>query len=88
MSEPAESEPRPSSGALWGTLAVLLVFGTVLMAAAVYGVTGLAAGDLLGAVPLVLGSIGAVVIFLLMAGILYRVDRVRGVPHRRVELFE
>jgi hypothetical protein len=88
VSAPNSKEPRPTWGALWGILAVLLVLGTVALATVVYGLIGLVAGNLVASVPLVVGAIGSVVVFLLMAGILYRVDRVRGVAHRRVELFE
>jgi hypothetical protein len=88
VSAPDAAEPRPSTRALWGVLAVLLVLGTVGLATVVYGFTGLLAGDLLAVVPVGVGAVVAAVMFLLMAGLLYRVDRVRGVAHRRVELFE
>ncbi len=88
MSASAELPKKASTGALWGVLAVLLVLGTVALATCVYGLLGLLAGQWLDLVPLVAGVVGAVLVFLFTAGILYRVDRYRGVAHRRVELFE
>ena len=81
---------RYRTGVLWGVLGVLLVFGSAAAAFVVYGVSGLAMqGPLLVDVPAIVGGgFVMLVAFLLMAGVLYRVDRLRGVPHRRVELFE
>ncbi len=87
MSEPAE-RPAWKTGTLWGILAVLLVFGTVGAATVVYGCLGLLAGDLLYAIAVVVGGLVAVLSFLFIAGILYRVDRYRGAVLRRVEFFE
>jgi hypothetical protein len=39
-------------------------------------------------VAIAVGGVAMVLSFLFMAGILYRVDRYRGTPGRRVELFE
>ena len=76
------------TGALWGILGVLLVVGTVGAATVVYGLTGMAAGDLWDLLAVALGAVVAALAFLFMAGILYRVDRYRGATQRRVELFE
>jgi hypothetical protein len=80
--------PKWRTGVLWGILAVFLVIGTVGAASAVYGAMGLAAGDPFALIPLAVGAIVAVLGFLFIAGILYRVDRYRGANQRRVELFE
>ena len=37
---------------------------------------------------LLAGAFVASLMLLLVTGILYRVDRLRGVPHRRIELFD
>jgi len=87
LSDPSE-RPSWKTGTLWGILAVLLVFGTVGAATFVYGVLGVVAGNLLDVVAIGLGAVVAVLAFLFIAGILYRVDRYRGVTERRVELFE
>lgn len=86
MSEPT----RYRTGALWGVLTVLLLVGTVASAFVVYGVTDLiATGRVLRDVALaVVGSVVAVLAFLLLSGVLYRVDRLRGVVRRRVALFD
>lgn len=78
------------TGVLWGVLLLLLMFGTLASAGSVWAVTDLLtsrhyAFDL---VVLALTAAAATVLFLLLLGILYRVDRLRGVPHRRVALFE
>ncbi len=88
MTEPPVVRYR--TGALWVLLAILLVFGTVAAATFVYGLTDLyATRRLWPDVPvLVGGAFGATFFLLLITGILYRVDRVRGVPHRRIELFD
>jgi len=87
LSEPAGT-PVWRTGALWGILGVLLVVGTVGAATVVYGLTGMAAGDLWDLLAVALGAVVAALAFLFMAGILYRVDRYRGATQRRVELFE
>jgi len=85
-----EPEPRPRTGTLWLVLAFLLFVGTVASAFLVYGVTGLAAGAaVLPDLPIaIVGGFIALFALLMLAGILYRVDRLRGVPHREVRLFE
>ncbi|MGA8664082.1 MAG: hypothetical protein WB809_03310 [Thermoplasmata archaeon] len=62
--------------------------GSVGLATIVYGITGILAGQPWDAVALPIGGAVAVLSFLFMAGILYRVDRYRGVEGRRVALFE
>jgi hypothetical protein len=69
-------------------LAVFLVFGSTGLATIAYGFTGLLAGEPWDVVVLGVGVVVAVLSFLFMAGILYRVDRYRGATGRRVELFE
>ncbi len=88
MSSPAPERPVWRTGWLWGVLALLLLFGALGSATFVYGLLGLASGDLLYTAVVAFGAVVAVVALLLMVGILYRVDRYRGVAHRRVELFE
>jgi hypothetical protein len=77
-----------STAPLWGILAALLVAGTVGAATFVYGLLALLSGSVWGLASLALGGLVAVLAFLFMAGILYRVDRYRGANQRRVELFE
>ncbi len=81
---------RYRTGALWGVLSVLLLVGTVASAFVVYGVTDLlATGRLFRDLALsVGGALVAGLAFLLLSGILYRVDRLRGVVRRRVALFD
>jgi hypothetical protein len=81
-------KPVWKTGWLWGLLALLLLVGTLGAATFVYGLLGLVAGDLLASITLGIGAFVAVLAFLFMAGILYRVDKYRGTPQRRVELFE
>ncbi|HKV90455.1 MAG TPA: hypothetical protein VJQ43_04560 [Thermoplasmata archaeon] len=82
--------PKYRTGWLWGVLAILLMVGTIAAAFVVYGLTDLFAnGNWLLDVPaLVGGGLVASLAMLLLTGILYRVDRLRGVPHREVRLFE
>jgi hypothetical protein len=82
--------PHYRTGTLWGVLTLFLLVGTVAAAFVVYGFTDLLKTgrwfpDLL---ELAAGGMVASLAMLLVTGILYRVDRLRGVPHRRVELFE
>ncbi len=88
MTEPTEA-PHYRTGALWGILALLLLLGTVAAAFFVYGVTELWFTrrwvDLLAIGG---GAVVAVLMLLLLVGLLYKVDRLRGVPHREVRLFE
>ena len=84
-------EPEPPvwrTNVLWGVLAVLLVFGSVGAATFVYGLTWLLSGDWLGLPIAGFGAAVAVLAFLFIVGILYRVDRYRAANGRRVELFE
>jgi hypothetical protein len=87
LSSPAE-RPTWKTGTLWGVLAVLLGVGTLGAATFAFGVVGVASGNLADAIAIVVGAVVGVLAFLFIAGILYRVDRYRGTPQRRVELFE
>lgn len=87
MSSPTET-PTWKTGTLWGILAVLLIAGTVGAASVVYGLVGAAGGDPYDLLATGIGAVVAVLAFLFMAGILYRVDRYRGAALRRVEFFE
>jgi hypothetical protein len=82
--------PKYRTGALWGVLTVLLLVGTVASAFFVYGLTDLyMTGRYLVDVPILfIGGVVACLALLLIMGILYRVDRLRGVPVRRMELFD
>jgi hypothetical protein len=82
--------PQYRYGTLWGVLTLFLLGGVVSSAFVVYGLTDLfTTGRLLIDVPIILvGAFVCSVFLLLIIGILYRVDRVRGVPHRRIELFD
>jgi hypothetical protein len=84
------SKPEYRTGWLWGVLAILLLIGTVAAAFVVYGLTQLfATGNWLVDVPtFVGGAFVACLAMLLLTGMLYRVDRLRGVAHREVRLFE
>ena len=78
------------TGVLWGVLGLLVLVGTVAAAYFVYGLTDLFAhGRYLVDVPaMVGGAFVAGLAFLFLSGILYRVDRLRGVAHKEVQLFE
>lgn len=80
--------PKWSTGVLWGILALFLVFGTVGSAAVVFGLTSAASGQLWDLLAVPIGAVVAALSFLFIAGILYRVDRYRGLTGRRIELFE
>lgn len=69
-------------------LAIFLVFGAVGCATFAYGLTLLYATSWIGLPVAAAGAIGAILAFLFTAGVLYRVDRYRGTPTGRVELFE
>ncbi len=87
MSEPAA--PVYRTGWLWGVLALLLTIGTAASAFVVYGVLGVLGGKLLPYLPAAIGGgFVTVIALLLLTGMLYRIDRLRGVPHREVRLFE
>ena len=81
---------RYRTGALWGVLTLLLLFGTVSAAFLVYGISDLwATGRILFDVPVIVGAgFASAILLLLVIGVLYRVDRLRGVPHREVRLFD
>lgn len=82
--------PKFRTGWLWGILGILLTIGTVAAGFVVYGLTQLlATGNWWLDVPaFVGGAVVATFAMLLITGILYRVDRLRGTPHREVRLFE
>lgn len=84
------SPPKYRTGWLWAILTLLLVLGTAGSAFVVYGATGAAtSGDWFPGVPVALGgAVVAILSLMLLAGMLYRVDRLRGVPHRVVRIFE
>lgn len=86
----AAAPPTYRTGVIWGVLALLLTLGTVSAAFFVYGVTELVATQqyLWDGFLLLVGAGASVFLLLLIAGILYRIDRLRGTPHRRIELFE
>jgi hypothetical protein len=82
--------PKYRTGALWGVLTVLLLVGTSASAFFIWGLTDLVVSGryLLDLLVLVISGAVTTLAFLLLVGILYRVDRIRGVPHRRMELFD
>jgi hypothetical protein len=86
LTEP--EKPKWKTGTLWGILSIFLVLGSVGLATIVYGITGVLAGQFWDLLALPIGGAIAVLSFLFMAGILYRVDRYRGIEERRVALFE
>jgi cell division protein FtsW (lipid II flippase) len=88
--EPSSSAPKYRTGAIWGVLTLLLLFGTVASAFVVYGATAWAAGGRwwVDGPIVVAAGIAALWLMLLITGVLYRIDRLRGTPHRRIELFE
>ena len=82
--------PRFHTAALWFVLAFFVVVGSASGAFVVYGVTGLlwSPNIVWDLASLVGGGLVGFFALLMTAGLLYRVDRLRGVPHRRIELFE
>jgi hypothetical protein len=88
VSSPAPERPVWRTGSLWGILAVLLVFGAAGSATFVYGLLAGFGGSLLGFAEAAFGATVAFLALLFMIGILYRVDRYRGVVGRKVEFFE
>ena len=91
MTEAESSEnPRYHTGPIWVVLTLLLLAGTVAAAFFVFGLVDLfGRGRWVVDIPLILVSGFAATFFLLLVtGVLYRVDRLRGVPHREVSLFE
>ena len=85
-----EAPVRYRTNALWVLLTLLLLFGTVSGAFVVYGASSfLTTGRWFPFVPeAVAGGFVAAFDFLLLVGVLYRVDRARGVPVREVKLFD
>jgi len=85
-----EGRPTYRTGWLWAVLTLLLITGTVGSAFVVYGLTDLAGTGrwFPDALEAAAGFVVAALSLLFLAGMLYRVDRLRGVPHRRVGLFE
>lgn len=86
----AETTPEWRTNALWGVLGVFVVTGTLGAATFVYGLTDLLPDRayVLGGVAMAIGAVVTVLSVLFLLGILYRVDRYRGINHRRVNLFE
>lgn len=82
--------PKYRTGPLWGVLTLLLLVGTVAAGFFVWGLTDLwGSGRWYLDLPVLAGSaFVATFSMLLLTGVLYRVDRLRGVPHREVRLFE
>ncbi|HEV2317156.1 MAG TPA: hypothetical protein VGV89_06240 [Thermoplasmata archaeon] len=82
--------PPYKTGVIWAVLSVLLLIGTAAAAFVVWGLTDAFSTHryLLDAVAMIVGGSVAVYVGLMIAGVLYRIDRLRGVPHRRIELFE
>ena len=89
MTEP-RAAPRYKTGTLWGILLMFSLGGAVSASYVVWGVSDLLrTGRYLLDVPVALGAaVAAGLCVLFVSGILYRVDRLRGVPHREVALFE
>ena len=88
MTEP-DARKYPT-GPIWIVLALLLLGGTVASAFVVFGVTDLyATGRWAVDIPLIaVAGFATTFLLLLLTGVLYRIDRLRGVPHREVRLFE
>jgi hypothetical protein len=86
----SDAAGRPRDGWLWGMLALLVLVGTVASGFVVWAVLSIgSARTLLLYLPVaVAGVFVAAVSMLLLTGMLYRVDRLRGVPHREVRMFE
>jgi purine-cytosine permease-like protein len=82
--------PQYRTGTLWGVLALFLFVGSLAAAFFVYGVTSfLSTGEWLPFLPVAIAAaIVASVTMLLITGILYKVDRLRGTPTRRIGLFD
>jgi hypothetical protein len=89
VSEPLPA-PRYRTGALWTILLLFLLAGTVAAAYMTWSVWDLLqTGRYLVDIPVTLAAgVVATLCLLFLSGILYRVDRLRGVPHREVALFE
>ncbi|MCI4353037.1 MAG: hypothetical protein L3K14_06580 [Thermoplasmata archaeon] len=89
MTEPTAAPPY-RTGVLWTVLLLLSLGGTVAATYVVWGLSDLVtSGRYLLDVPVaIVGAFSAGLCILLVTGVLYRVDRLRGVPHREVALFE
>lgn len=78
------------TGWLWGILLLFSLGGTVAGAYVVWGASSLVLTHqyfLYGPITAA-ALVGAVLCILFVSGILYKVDRLRGVAHREVALFE
>jgi hypothetical protein len=87
-----ESPPTPKyrTGWLWGILLLFSLVGTAAGAYVVWGASSLVTTHqyfLYGPVTIGAAFVAALCV-LFVSGILYKVDRLRGVPHREVALFE
>jgi len=82
--------PKFRTGTLWAVLLLFMMAGTVAATYVVWGVSDLLlTGRFLIDVPVALAAAAVTVLCVLFVlGILYRVDRLRGVAHRKVALFE
>jgi hypothetical protein len=82
--------PRYKTGALWGILMLFMLGGAASAAYVVWGLSEwVRTGRYWLDVPVAAGAaLVTALCFLFVTGILYRVDRLRGVPHREVALFE
>ncbi|MGA7861129.1 MAG: hypothetical protein WCB19_04665 [Thermoplasmata archaeon] len=87
-----ESPPVPKfkTGWLWAILLLFMAGGTVSATYVVWGLSDLfLTGRYLVDVPVtIVATVVTILCVLFVSGILYRVDRLRGVPHREVALFE
>lgn len=88
--EDAPPAPKYRTGVIWGVLSLLLLFGSVACAFFAYGLSGFigSGNPWLDLAIMAVAGLVAFYLILLAAGILYRIDRLRGTPHRRIELFE
>jgi hypothetical protein len=82
--------PRYRTGVIWGVLTLFLVLGSVACAFFAYGLSEALTTHayLLDGAIMVVAAGAALWLVLLVVGLLYRIDRLRGVAHRRIELFE
>ena len=89
MTEPSP-DPKYKTGWLWAILLLFSLGGTVGAIWVVWSVSNLfRTGQILFYGPIAVGAAFlALVCVLFVSGILYRVDRLRGVAHREVALFE
>ena len=86
----AEGPPKYRTGVLWAVLLLFMMGGTIAAVYVVWGVSQLVTGGpaALDVAVALVGAVATVLCVLFVLGILYRVDRLRGVPHREVALFE